>query len=87
MKFINKKNDISIKDAIVDISTEIRLLREKLDQDTESLNGRVSDVSSKISEGNGILREILLKMDDIREDIKESVCSNNKPWYSRMICW
>lgn len=86
MKFINKKNDSSIKDAIVDISTEIRLLREKLDQDTESLNGNVSEVSSKISEGNEILREILIRMDEIRDDIRESVC-NNKPWYARMVCW
>ena len=83
MKFNNKKNDTGIKDAIVDISNEIRLLREKLDQDSESLNGRVSEVSSNISEGNEILKEILLKMDEIREEIKEST----KPWYSRMVCW
>ena len=84
MKFIKKqKNDTSINDAIVNISTEIRLLREKLDEDAESLKGNVSEVSQRIVEGNEILREILLKMDDIRDEIKEST----KPWYSRMACW
>lgn len=84
MKFIKtQKNDTSIKDAILDISTEIKLIQEKLDENSNSLKGSVLEVSQRISEGNDILREILIKMDGIRDEIMES----NKPWYSRIACW
>lgn len=82
-KIYNNDDDAVLSDAIAGISTEIRLIREKLCQDSDTLGGNVPEISSKISEGNDLLREILLKMDEIRDEIREST----RPWYSRMACW
>ena len=84
MKFIKtRKDDTSINDAIVNISSEIVLLRKQLDEDSKSLKDNVSGISQRIVESNAILREILLKMDDIMDEINEC----KKPWYSRVTCW
>lgn len=88
MKFLKRQScDASINDAILGISKEIQLLREKLEKDSESLRGDISEVSSRVIEGNEMLKEILLKMDEIKEEIRDEIRESSKPWYSKMVCW
>lgn len=88
MKFLKRQScDARINDAILGISKEIQLLREKLEKDSDSLRGDISEVSSRVVEGNEMLKEILLKMDEIKEEIRDEIRESSKPWYSRMVCW
>ena len=81
MKFVkskDKSHDDSItRGVIAEILKEIQDIRKELaSRDNESL------VLLEIQKNNEIMARILLKLEEISDEIKEA----KKPWYSRIIC-